>query len=121
MTKKLLLPLAVAAIAMFGFGSTAQASSDATISASCSSKGKFPPASYVTSIAAKGVSCGKARKVVKAYHACRRTPKGKCGRKVLGFKCREGRRQTVPGVQFSVGVSCTKGSAKVNSSYTQNI
>lgn len=122
--KVLVLPMIMAVAALGLISSTAQAGSDATVSAACSSKGNFPPASYVTSIAAKGVSCVKARQVVKAYHACRKASGGvsaKCSRRVLGFSCREGRRQSVPGVQYSVGVSCIKGSSKVNSTYTQNV
>ena len=122
--KKLLIPMILAVAVFCGTGSAAQAGPDASASAACSSKGNFPPASYVTSIAARGVSCRGARRVVKAYHACRKAnggANGRCNSRVLGFRCVEGRRQSVPGVQSSVGVSCSKGDKKVNSTYTQNV
>lgn len=121
MKKTVLISTILAALAFAFAAPAAQAEPAASVSASCSIKGNFPPASYVTSISGTRVACSKARKVVKAYHACRGKKAGKCSRKVLGFKCREGKRQTVPGVQYSARVACSKGKAKVNSSYTQNL
>jgi hypothetical protein len=80
-------------------------------------------ASYVTSIKVAKVSCGQAERVVAAYHACRQQnggPGGTCDTPVLGFKCTEGPRQSVPNVQFNGTADCRKGDAEISSSYTQN-
>ena len=83
-------------------------------------------ASYVTSLKVQGVSCAKAEKVVKAYHQCRHRnggPAGACDAKLLGFKCRDGRRTGVPNVQYNATAKCHKvsnPSKRVKSRYTQN-
>lgn len=122
MARKILIGGFAALVALGLMGTPASAAGpDASASASCSIKGKYPPASYVTSIKTSRVGCAKAKKVVKAYHKCRRTKAGKCKSRVQGFKCTEGRRSTVPGVQYSTKVTCKKGSRKIVSSYTQNL
>jgi hypothetical protein len=83
-------------------------------------------ASYVTSLKVQGVSCAKGEKVIKAYHQCRHQsggPEGTCGATLLGFKCKDGNRQSVPGVQYNATAKCHKvsnASKRVKSSYTQN-
>jgi hypothetical protein len=80
-------------------------------------------ASYVTSIDVAKVSCGQAEKVVVAYHRCRLAnggPGGTCDTPVMGFKCTEGPRQSVPGVQFNATAECRSGVAEIKTSYTQN-
>jgi hypothetical protein len=83
-------------------------------------------ASYVTSLKVQGVSCAKAKKVIKAYHQCRHQsggPAGNCDHKVLGFSCKDGRRTGVPNVQYNATAKCRKvsnPSKRVKSSYTQN-
>jgi len=80
-------------------------------------------ASYVTSLSAKNTSCGTGKKVVKAFNKCRKKnggANGHCKSKVKGFKCNEGKRNGVPGVQYSAKVKCKKGGKKVVFNYTQN-
>jgi hypothetical protein len=83
-------------------------------------------ASYVTSLKVQGVSCAKGEKVIKAYHRCRHQaggPAGTCGATLLGFKCKDGKRQAVPGVQYNATAKCHKvsnASKRVKSRYTQN-
>jgi hypothetical protein len=83
-------------------------------------------ASYVTSLKVQGVSCTKAKKVIKAYHRCRHQsggPAGNCTDAQLGFSCKDGKRTGVPNVQYNATAKCHKvsNSAKrVKSRYTQN-
>jgi len=83
-------------------------------------------ASYVTSLKVQGVSCTKGEKLIKAYHQCRHQaggPAGTCGATLLGFKCKDGNRQEVPGVQYNATAKCHKvsnASKRVKSRYTQN-
>jgi hypothetical protein len=81
-------------------------------------------ASYVTSLKVRHVSCRKGKKVVKAFHECRTAsgkPQGKCGSRVLGYKCTEHRFDAVPHVQYNSRVTCTRGDKVVKSTYTQNV
>lgn len=80
-------------------------------------------ASYVTSLAVSGVSCGKGKKVTLAFNRCRTAkgkPQGKCHHKVMRFSCSEKRYDAVPGVQYSSKVTCVRGGKRVVSTYTQN-
>jgi hypothetical protein len=81
-------------------------------------------ASYVTKLKVKNTSCGKGKKVAKAFHECRKDnggADGRCKSRVLGFKCKEGKREGVPDVQYSAKVKCKKGSKKVVQNYTMNL
>jgi hypothetical protein len=105
----------------------AQAGPVAHASKSCSlssaEKGGSKPstlgATYVTSLSARHVSCGKAKRVVKAFHACRHQhgAAGHC-KHVKGYTCSE-KRTTGPGQYYSTA-SCKKGSKRVKHTYTQN-
>ena len=74
---------------------------------------------YVLELSAKHVSCGKAKRVVKAFHACR-YKKGKTGHcaRTKGYACSEHR--TSSPTQYDASVTCTKGSKSVKHTYTQN-
>jgi hypothetical protein len=81
-------------------------------------------ASYVTSLKVRNTGCGKGKKVVKAFHECRKANGGRdghCNHKVLGFKCNEGAREGVPDVQYNAKVRCKKGDKRVVHTYTQNV
>lgn len=79
-------------------------------------------ASYVTSLKVSSVSCRKGKKVIKAYHRCRKAKGGGvCGNPGKGFRCKEGKRVGVPDVQYSATVKCRKGKKRVKSAYTQNV
>lgn len=80
-------------------------------------------ASYVTSLKVDGTSCDKGKSVTLAFNKCRTAggkPQGMCKRKVEGFTCTEHRYDAVPHVQYSSKVTCTAGSKRVFSTYTQN-
>ena len=77
--------------------------------------------SYVLTLKVKQVGCSKAKKVVKAFHACRHEhgKAGKCSRKVSGgWKCTESRFDKIP-TQYDANVTCKKGSARIWHTYTQ--
>jgi hypothetical protein len=104
-------------------GPSASASRNCPLSASQQQNG-FPPASYVTSIRVFNTSCRKGKEVIRAYHRCRKAHggrNGRCPNRVQRFRCREGARQSVPGVQYSAKVTCTRGARKIVSTYTQNV
>lgn len=101
---------------------TVAASETATAAKTCSVKGKERKlgATYVTSLSAKKVSCGKAEGVVKAFHACRlkHGKAGRCTKKVKGFSCREVRSNAIP-TQFDAKVTCKDGGKVVKHNYEQ--
>lgn len=83
--------------------------------------GKYGP-SYVTSLKVTNTSCANGKKVVRAFHRCRKAHggiKGRCPRKtsILGYRCRE-TRQAI-GTQFTGKVTCTAGTRRVVHTYTQ--
>jgi hypothetical protein len=122
--------IVVTALAAGLFAQTGGASPTAHVASfsPCDISGKQQDlgASYVTSLKVQGVGCTKAEKVIKAYHQCRHQtggPAGTCGQTLSGFKCHDGKRQSVPNVQYSATAKCHKvsNSAKrIKSSYTQN-
>src|SRR3954451_9512550 len=96
-----------------GSGSSDDTGTTAASLTSCDINGKQQDlgASYVSSIDVAKVSCGKAEKVVAAYHRCRLQnggAGGTCKSAVEGFDCTEGARQAVPGVQFNATADCRK-------------
>lgn len=83
-----------------------------------SESGKFGT-SYVTSLKVQRVSCAYGKRLVRAFHSCRKARGGIRGRcpGVLGYRCKE-RRGGIR-TQFSGRVSCTKGTRRVVHTYTQ--
>ena len=73
---------------------------------------------YVTALSVRGTSCAAGKRVVRAFHACRRGKSGRCHRRVLGYRCRE-RRFNAIRTQYDARVTCRKGSRVVKHSYTQ--
>jgi hypothetical protein len=76
---------------------------------------------YVTSLTVKNVGCAGGKKVVRAFHRCRKAHggiKGRCPIKVLGYRCAESR--TAIATQFSAKVTCKNGTRRVVHTYTQN-
>lgn len=71
---------------------------------------------YVRWIKTRRVGCRRARKLVRAFHKCRRGPKGRCAR-VKRFRCRENR--TVGRGSFDSNVRCKRGRKVVKHGYTQ--
>jgi len=75
---------------------------------------------YVTSISVRHVTCAKGKRVIRAYHRCRRNSggaDGRCHHRVLRFRCTE--RRTKGHGQFTAKVTCTRGSKTVRHTYTQ--
>jgi hypothetical protein len=77
---------------------------------------------YVTSLSVSRVTCATGKRVVRAFHRCRKAHggiKGRCPRttSVLGFHCSE-RRGGIR-TQFSGKVTCTRGTRRVVHTYTQ--
>lgn len=110
-----LVVLAALALALSG-GRTPVASA-----ASCSysaKEGRALGPSYVTSIQVTRTSCSTGKKIVKAFHSCRRTATGRCSRKVSRYTCSEKRGKTFQG-QFSSKVTCKRGSARVVHTYSE--
>jgi hypothetical protein len=126
--KRLSLIIVLVAAALAGCGGGGDSDTTSTAAAaltSCDINGRQQElgASYVTSIEVAKVDCGRAEKVVVAYHHCRLQnggAGGTCKTAVQGFDCTEGARQSVPGVQFNATADCRKGDAEIKSTYTQN-
>jgi hypothetical protein len=72
---------------------------------------------YVTKITTRRVTCRKAKKVVRAFHKCRKGARGRCGRRVLRFRCSENR--TFGAGSFYSNVVCKRGGKRVRHTYTQ--
>jgi hypothetical protein len=72
---------------------------------------------YVLGIRAYGTSCRSARRLIRAFHACRPGKRGHCGH-VKGYRCRESRfnksRQS-----YDSRVKCRRGGKVVKHTYTQ--
>jgi hypothetical protein len=129
MPRTLRIAFALAATALIvAIPATASAEGpSASASRTCSLKGQqrdFPPASYVTSLRVFNTSCRKGKSVIRGYHKCRKAnggANGRCPNRVLRFRCTEGARQAVPGVQYNATVTCRRGTRKIVSTYTQNV
>jgi hypothetical protein len=74
---------------------------------------------YVLSISVSGTRCRPARKVIRAFHACRPGKSGRCDG-VLDYSCSESRFDKIR-TQYSGRVTCTKGGKTVKHTYTQFI
>jgi hypothetical protein len=119
------LVLLAAALAGCGGGSDSGDNSTAVALTACNINGKQRDfnASYVTSLQVSKATCPQAEEIVAMYHQCRLQnggAGGTCDTPLRGFKCTEGARQSVPGVQYNATVTCTKGDLQIKSTYTQN-
>ncbi len=87
---------------------------------STSQQRRFGP-TYVIRLRARGTSCRRAKRLVRAYHRCRYRRGGRRGRgrSVRGYRCRE-RRFGVISTQFNSRVSCRRGGRRVSHLYQQN-
>ena len=78
---------------------------------------------YVLSVRVSGVNCADAKRVVRAYHACRHRAGGRDGRcrsRVFGYSCSE-RRLSQSKVQYDARARCKKTGREVFQQYTQNL
>jgi hypothetical protein len=89
----------------------------------CSIKGQQRSlgVTYVLTLRVRVTKCGDAKRVVRAYHACRHRQgrAGRCTGKVLGYRCSERRLDQSP-TQYDARARCTKGGREVFHIYTQN-
>lgn len=118
--------LALAVLAAAGTAAVAAAPAGAegptaTAAATCK-PGKYPGDGYFTSLQVTRVSCTTGRKVAGAHYRCRVRNggrKGYCRSRVLGYRCTESKRQSIP-TEFNARVTCVDGRKKVVFTYQQN-
>jgi hypothetical protein len=105
----------------------AGAKSTASASGSCNISGiqrAYGHNMYLDALSTRHTSCRTGRKVVKGYTKCRYKHgglNGHCPNRVKRYKCGEGKRTIAPHIQYSVNVSCHRGSRKVKFTYTQQV
>jgi hypothetical protein len=120
MARRMLLVIGVvAALVAVAVGGSAHAASSTTCDVR--KDGRKLGTTYVTSLKVSHVSCASAKKLVKAFHACRRANggvKGRCTTRVSGYRCTERRGNTIP-TQYSAKVTCTRSPRSVRFNYTQ--
>jgi len=73
---------------------------------------------YVLRIGVSDATCSAARKLVRAFHACRPGKQGRCEGPVAGYRCRE-RRFNRSALSYDSRVSCRHGRSRVTHTYTQ--
>jgi len=127
-TLKIAMTLAAAALATAALAAPgAGAAATATASKSCNIDGHqsdYGHNMYLDALSVRSTSCRTGRKVVKGYTKCRYKHgglNGRCPNRVKRYKCGEGRRTVAPHIQYSVNVSCKRGSRKVKFTYTQQV
>src|SRR3954447_22503095 len=115
---------AVAALALVTAGGSAAGSPQAHAARTChlsAENQRGLGASYVGSLNVRHTSCGKGKKVVKAYQHCRAAHgwRGKCRHRVKGYKCKRHIRES-SSVQYDATVTCKRGGKRVVHTYTEN-
>jgi hypothetical protein len=102
-------------------GAASGSSPDAHAARKCSISGQERSfgTTYVTSLSVRRTKCSTGKSVVRAFHACRKGPRGRCHRRVNGYRCSENRFDSIS-VQFSSRVTCKRGGKRVRHTYTQN-
>ena len=117
---RVLACLAAAAALVCAATATAQPSARAAAKCDIRSKQRKLGPTYVLSLSVSKTSCRTGQRVVTAYYRCRIKAggkKGRCHSSVLGYRCSE-RRSGIK-TEFDAKVSCKKGSARVDHTYTQ--
>jgi len=112
---------AVAVIALLAVPASAAASQpQATASKSCgvSKKPRALGPTYTLGLSVKRTSCANGRGFVRSYYKCRGGGKGRCRRKVSGYRCSEKRSNAIR-TQFDARVTCKKGGRRITHKYTQ--
>jgi hypothetical protein len=117
--------LSIAAIAAIPAGAgaapTAQVGKASTCTLSTHEQ-RHLGASYVqTPLKVEGISCDKAKSLVKDYHACRHSNGGADGtcNSVDGYSCNEKVLDQGP-YQFTAKATCRKGDSKVKQTFIEN-
>jgi hypothetical protein len=115
------LALGFGLCALVGATHVGAAAVRATVTCDLHKDGRKLGTTYVTSLKVQHVTCVKAKRVVKAFNACRRANggvKGHCVKRVLGYSCSETRGASIS-TQYSARASCKTGSRVVSFRYTQ--
>jgi hypothetical protein len=118
------LTCAIAICAIAAIPAGAKGTSGGAAKSSCSlsaSEQRHLGASYVYTLNVKSLSCDKAKRLVKKYHACRHDnggADGKCN-SVKGYSCNEKVLDSSP-QQFSAKATCKKGSKKFKQTFAEN-
>ena len=109
------------ALACFATPVVATAGGPTASAARACSAPDYPGSGYFTALTVKGASCGKGRRVTLAHYRCRTSSgkSGRCGRRVLGYRCSEGKRNSIP-TEFNARVTCRRGAKRVVYVYQQN-
>jgi hypothetical protein len=108
-----------ALLAALAFAGAAPAAS--TTTCDVRKDGRKLGTTYVTSLKVQHVSCARGKSVVKAFNACRRANgglKGRCEKRVLGYRCTEKRGNSIP-TQYSSKATCKSATRTVRFAYTQ--
>jgi hypothetical protein len=119
MVKRIVLATGLALLLAAVIGGGARAASSTTCDVR--KDGRKLGTTYVTSLKVSHLSCASAKRLVKAFHACRRANggvKGHCEKRVSGYRCTERRGDTIP-TQYSAKVTCTRSPRSVRFTYTQ--
>jgi hypothetical protein len=111
----------VACLAALAFTTGTAGADGPTARAAANCKDIRPGDGYIVNIKTRGVGCKTGRRVAKAHRSCRLAngKRGKCTRRVRGYRCKEGRRNSIS-TQFTAKVSCKRGSKRVSFVYQQN-
>lgn len=109
------------AVAFAGLALSATPASAATRTCNIQKEWTTFGVTYVTQLKVTNTTCAKGKEVVRAFHKCRKANggiKGRCGSRVLGYRCTE--KRTTGAAQFSSEVICSNGTRRVKHFYTQN-
>ena len=108
----------IAVLALPATGVASQPSATASKSCSVSQKPRALGPTYTLGLSVRGTSCANGRGFVRDYYNCRGGGRGRCRRRVSGYRCSE-RRSNVIRTQFDARVSCRKGARRITHKYTQ--
>jgi len=117
----MLTPRSIAVATLACFALIAAPASAATRNCNVQNDAGTYGVTYVTSLKVTNVTCARGKRVVRAFHRCRKANggiKGRCATRVLGFRCTEDRSAIA--TQFSSRVVCRDGTRRVVHTYTQN-
>ena len=83
--------------------------------------GAKPKPTYNFSLQRQRTTCATAKRVMKAFHACRAIASYRCTRKVLTRWSCSGRKTSSAAGIFDAGYTCTWGVRRVRGTYQQNV
>lgn len=121
----LLTTALVAAVPVPASAQSSETGPQAGAARGCSIRGQQDNlgATYVTTLRVSGTTCSNGKKVVRAYHRCRRAnggADGRCRSRVFGYKCSERRLNVLRNVSYDARVRCTKSGREIFHRYQQN-